>query len=436
MIASSIYCLPADVLDEGADAVVSNIVNRAGVAGLTVAATYHTARDVYPHNPLHRVAVTSPGSFYRINKLVYQDAVLRPIASASARGRDILDEACSAGARWGLDVSAWLVLLHRDEWTPRAMLQVNCFGDVVPGALCPARRAVQEYVLRVVGEVCSYPIHTLRLEALHYHGLVHGGHHERCADDLGQLATFLLGVCWCESCLDRAHGSGVDGQRLAAKCREFLRSVFEGRGSSGPATSIRLKAVLGSEIMAYMAVRRRTVTDLAREVALKAKGYGVRVTFVDQTLMIGIRGVGETFDRAMARAAWELGVDHGGLAAAGVGVEGLVYVAALGEAQAAIEWYKAQVGLGRRLSIVLQPGSQDPRFAGDLEERITCAAVAGSVEVNFYAYGLYRLGALDVIGSALRRVRARCGRVDAAAGIESCSERSDGCNLSNPSPTA
>jgi hypothetical protein len=195
----------------------------------------------------------------------------------------------------------------------------------------------------------------------------------------------------------------VDGQELAAKCRGYLAGVFEGQVPSPLVTEKRLVAAAGSEMMKYIAVRRTMVTELAGAVALKARQYGVRVAFIDQTLVMGLPAVGQTFSRSMARAAWQLGIDHRGLAAADIGVEGLVYVAGLGEVRAGIEWYRGEVGDGGRLSIVLQPGRGNVRSADELGPKIACAVAAGCVEVNFYAYGLYRLGALDLIRSALRK---------------------------------
>ena len=61
---SSVYCLPADLLGEGAERVVGTVRDRAGVPGVTVAACYHASRDIFPHNPAYRVASLAPGAFY------------------------------------------------------------------------------------------------------------------------------------------------------------------------------------------------------------------------------------------------------------------------------------------------------------------------------------------------------------------------------------
>ena len=177
---SSVYCLPADLLGEGADRVVGTVRDRAGVSGVTVAACYHASRDIYPHNPAYRVASLAPGAFYAVDPSVYPGP-LRPAVSPSAAGRDILAEACRAAAPLGVQVSAWAVLLHRDDLDDRAAgVQENCFGDRFLGRLCPASPAVRDYVLAVTRDLCRYPIAALRAEALHYQGAAHGHHHERC----------------------------------------------------------------------------------------------------------------------------------------------------------------------------------------------------------------------------------------------------------------
>jgi hypothetical protein len=146
---SSVYCLPADLLGEGAERVVGTVRDRAGVPGVTVAACYHASRDILPHNPVYRVASLAPGAFYTVDPSAYPGP-LRPTVSPSAVGRDILAEACQAAAPLGVQVSAWAVFLHRDDLDDRAPeVQENCFGDRFPGRLCPARPAVRDYALAI-----------------------------------------------------------------------------------------------------------------------------------------------------------------------------------------------------------------------------------------------------------------------------------------------
>jgi len=59
-VESSVYCLPADLLGEGADRVVGTVRDRAGVSGVTVAACYHASRDILPRNPAYRAPRSAP----------------------------------------------------------------------------------------------------------------------------------------------------------------------------------------------------------------------------------------------------------------------------------------------------------------------------------------------------------------------------------------
>ena len=58
---SSVYCLPADLLGEGADRVAGTVRDRAGGTGVTVAACYHAPRDILRWNPAR-----APATFARL----------------------------------------------------------------------------------------------------------------------------------------------------------------------------------------------------------------------------------------------------------------------------------------------------------------------------------------------------------------------------------
>jgi hypothetical protein len=319
---SSVYCLPADLLGEGADRVVGTVRDRAGVSGVTVAASYHASRDIYPHNPAYRVASLAPGAFYAVDPSAYPGP-LRPAASPSAAGRDILAEACQAAAPLGVQVSAWAVLLHRDDLDDRAAgVQQNCFGDRFPGRLCPASPAVRDYVLAMTRDLCRYPIAALRAEALHYQGAAHGHHHERCLEDFGEITRFLLGLCFCRWCAGQAAGHDVDVPALAARCRDYLAGVFD---SAPDAPS--LTEACGPDIGSYLAVRTATVTALAGAAAEAARQAGVRLTLLDETIPMQAYATGHGFDpnRELVRA--ELAVDPRALSQAGVHLEEPLYLA-------------------------------------------------------------------------------------------------------------
>ena len=393
---SSVYCLPADLLGEGADRVVGTVRDRAGVSGVTVAACYHASRDIYPHNPAYRVASLAPGVFYAVDPSVYPGP-LRPAVSPSAAGRDILAEACRAAAPLGVQVSAWAVLLHRDDLDDRAAgVQENCFGDRFLGRLCPASPAVRDYVLAVTRDLCRYPIAALRAEALHYQGAAHGHHHERCLEDFGEITRFLLGLCFCRWCAGQAAGRDIDVPALAARCRDYLGGVFD---SAPDAPS--LTEACGPDIHPYLAARTATVTTLARAATETARESGVRLTLLDETIPMQAYATGHGFDpnRELVRA--ELAVDPRALSQAGVHLEEPLYLAEPADTAAALTWYRAQLGPDAPLSVVLRPGPPDTTTPASLAEKAQLARSHNCTELNFYAYGLYRLQSLTQIRRAL-----------------------------------
>lgn len=407
---SSVYCLPADPLGEGAERVATQIRDRAGgpglpgqvgQPGLTVATCYHASRDILPHNPVYRVASLAPGAFYRVDPSAYPGA-LHPVVSPSAAGRDILAEACQAAGRLGMKVSAWAVLLHRDDLDDSPPdVQQNCFGDRFPGRLCPAQPAVRDYVLAMIRELCRYPIAALRAEALHYQGAAHGHHHERCLEDYGELARFLLGLCCCPSCTEQGTRHGADVPALAARCRAYLTAAFDASVPPSPANDPSLTEACGPDIHAYLAARTTVVTDLARAATAEARQAGVRLTLLDDTIPAQTYAAGHGFDPHHVAVRAELGVDPQALAQAGVHLEEPIYLADPADASAAIAWYRRQIGPTAPLSIVLRPGPPDARSPGTLREKAAAGRAHNCTELNFYAYGLYRLQALDKIRQAL-----------------------------------
>jgi hypothetical protein len=128
-------------------------------------------------------------------------------------------------------------------------------------------------------ELCRYPITALRAEALHYQGAAHGHHHERCLEDYGEIARFVLGLCFCGSCADQGARHDVDVPALAARCRAYLSGVFD---SAPDAPS--LTEACGPDIHPYLTARTATVTTLARAAADQARQAGVRLTLLDETI--------------------------------------------------------------------------------------------------------------------------------------------------------
>jgi len=411
----SVYCFATDVLDEGAATVLDNVALRAQVRSVTVAVKYHSVSDVYPHNPVRRVATFPPGVFYHPDLTRYAAHALLPRVSPVAAGRDVLGELCTAAEQRDMDVAAWAVLLHHDDSLPGGVgLQTNCFGDELAGTLCPAHPEARRFAELIVGELADYPLDTVRLESLHFHGIAHGHHHERLLEHYGDAAIFLLGLCFCRWCRERSESEGIDAAKLAESARNSLERAFDSSALPRDLTADALVDMCGENILDYLRAREHSVTSLTARLVDVARRTSTRLSFIDPTIASQTYATGTCTGDAMV-AHWQFGIDVTALRSTGATVEITGYLRERTELGATLAQYQDADEDAGTLAVILRPGRPDCESADELREKVATATEAGSSEVNFYNYGLYRLGALDLIGSAIAGVRDRKPHVTPAS---------------------
>jgi hypothetical protein len=397
-VTHSVYCLATDVLDEGADVVVANIVGRGGAGSVTVAAKYHEVRDIYPHNPVRPVARVAPGVFWQPDRARYAGHLLSPMASPDAAGRDVLAELAPAVRDAGAGLDAWLVLFHHDEAGPGAAgLQRDCYGREMAGLLCPNGPGVRRLAVAMVEEVCGYPISTLRLESCHFHGLDHGHHHERLLEPMGDLARFLLGLCFCPGCMAMAGAAGTDGEGLSARARRYVEDIFSGARPPEALDGGRLADVLGPGTDVFLAAREAAVTGTAELLAQTAAAHGAGVNFIEPVIAARAYTDGvATGEPGPVR--WGLGTNPASLAASGARLEPTGYLKSPQDLRRELGAYRPALV---DAAVVLRPGHPDSAGPEALADKVAVAVELGFAEVNFYNYGLYRLEALDAVRRAI-----------------------------------
>jgi len=162
-----------------------------------------------------------------------------------------------------------------------------------------------------------------------------------------------------------------------------------------------LTEACGPDIHPYLAARTGTVTALARAATDQARQAGVRLTLLDETIPMQAYASGHGFDPGRELVRAELAVDPRALAQAGVHLEEPLYLAEPADTAAALTWYRAQLGPDAPLSVVLRPGPPDTTTPASLAEKAQLARSHNCTELNFYAYGLYRLQSLTQIRRAL-----------------------------------
>jgi hypothetical protein len=382
--ASSIFVFASDLADEGVDTVLDRVAE-AGLGGVTLAATYHEGRDVFPHGVHRRVGYHEEGAaFVPLEGF----GRLHPPESALAAQFPALRDAT---AERGLALNAWSVFLHNGalarehpDCTPE-----NVFGDRSQTELCPSHPDARAFAVALSAGLAQAGFATICAESLHFHGFLHGSGHERSFVRLGTRARFLLGLCFCAHC--RAAFDGADD--LREELRAELEPALTSSAAGAEEDLVRPDGALG----AYLAARERTVTSLVADCAAAARTHGARFELIDPSGAIKGYADGRPTGDPAPSVAWEVGLDLPAAGAACDGIEALGYAADPQRVAGDLDAYG-----GLAASLALRPMFPDCEDAANLRAKVELAEWAFELQrVDFYHYGLMQLEALDWIRAAL-----------------------------------
>jgi hypothetical protein len=400
-VRSTVAAFVADFLAEGPDVVAANIAERAGATGVSIAAAYHASRDVFPHDPRHRVRYSEPGTvLFHPDPARYRGLPVQPRVAAVSRERDAFRISAAAARERGLEVTGWTVFLHTDRGAELVELAPeNAFGDRFLTDICPGRPEVRDYAVALAGDVAATGVSVVDAESLHHPPFDHGGHHERSFVPLGEAARFLLGLCFCTGCLDVAARAGVDGQGVRAAVRTALDAWLAG-DPEPPLDRAALGALAGGQLAGYLDARTATVSDLVAEVADAVSAHGAALRFCDLSGAVKGYASGAPEGGAAAAVSWTLGVDLLAVAATGALVGALGYTADPERLRLDLDGYRTLLD-ARPFGLTLRPMRPDAADAANLRAKVAVAREFPVAELSFYHYGLAPLTALDWIREAL-----------------------------------
>jgi len=386
--------------------VLDNISGRGGLGGVTMAAAYHHGRDIFPHNPTHKVQFLEGGAvFFQPDPNRYEGVGLVPVVSKLAQRSDVLADLCREGDARKLRIRAWTVYLHNytlGEAHPECACR-NAFGDHHLTDLCPSNPRVRAYVTALTSDIASRGVAAVVAESLHFHGIEHGFHHERYFIELGAFGRYLLGLCFCDHCLAAAEARGVQARTLREEARRELERRFASAPASdeGELAQADVTAFAGGELTGYLETRAATVASLAGEAANAAANEGATFAFIDLSGAVKGYATGRPTGDAAPTIAWQFGIDVTALAKACGQVEAIGYAADPERLRFDLAAYRSAIGPEHRLSVILRPMAPDCDSPGNLAAKLEVARGAGAVEAGFYHYGFMRLDSLDLIAAAL-----------------------------------
>ncbi|TJV02168.1 MAG: hypothetical protein E5Y35_28585, partial [Mesorhizobium sp.] len=270
----SMWTYPWDIQDLGLETVERDIVQRAGLNMISLATSYHAGRFLQPRSPRRKAYFPEDGTIYfKPSAARWADLAIQPkVADVISEGGDVLGQLVRRREQGGPGVSCWTVCLHNTRLGmlhPEAVTR-NAFGDPNYYNLCPSHPDARAYVRALVADIShGYKPDRIELESPSFMGFAHEYHHEKDGVGLTPEEDFLLSLCFCPSCVDRAAKAGVNAEPARALVRQWIvetceRAVPERRFPSFPASGLE---VFGPwpELHAYLVWRFEPVTSLIAE---------------------------------------------------------------------------------------------------------------------------------------------------------------------------
>ena len=397
----SVFVFGTDLVDEGTEQVLENLQSRATASDVIFSATYHDARDVFPHNPRRRIYRHEGDiAWFKARRDEFPRGCAPKLAD-DADGRDMLGELCAEADARGMSVSAWTIFLHnsrlgaqRPAWTMR-----NVLGDAYLSDLCPANPEVRQYCRTLALDVARYPVQRLMAEALHYRTMEHGEHHERYLITLPGWARGLMSLCFCPHCCAAGKADGIDMEGLAQAIRDALEPIWQGRT---PTIGQRLDPAHMRDLERFRQTRCDIVSSLVGEVKTDLAPTGVALSFIDHAGVMAQVLPGVTPKDDIVDVAREvLGTDPVTVAAICDEFTVLGYTETGNELARQLRRYRAVLGSEIRLTVALRPLDVDCRSPGNLADKVAAARAAGASGLAFYHYAMMPLNRLDWISAAL-----------------------------------
>jgi hypothetical protein len=220
-----------DLCDMGIENVVKEL-KESGFTGISVNTAYHAGRFLQVRSNKRKTYFPQDGAlYYPVNKNLYKDMLIQP---EQARIMDenpyFWDELFNICAKYSMDVSGWTVCLHNTRIGmkyPQVAVR-NVYNDPCYYNLCPSNDNVRMYIKTVIAELTKrYPFHALELESLNYMGFSHEFHHEKDGYGLTQKAQFLLSLCFCDACMEKAKKAGVPIEEAKRNVKKYIDDILK-----------------------------------------------------------------------------------------------------------------------------------------------------------------------------------------------------------------
>ncbi|MCH7839453.1 MAG: hypothetical protein IID38_04360 [Planctomycetes bacterium] len=293
---------PWDLLDEGLDGVLDRLHGEVGVSGVVLWVGCPRLMQLRVRAVEPRIFRTRGGLFFQPSLDLYAGTRCKPIVSDQAKNRDPLAKISSACLARGLEVRVMLSAAATGRLAERypEMACKNVFGAGSQTSLCLCNSDVQAYLCALVADVSARE----GVGAVVLTDLVtswseaHSGSLSLAVPP-GGTASSLLGLCFCESCQQKASGAGVDVamahrwvQQTLQRCLDRGPVPVSGTGLDAPWTDHPPMVALDEwRVQEHSSLLRRLVEACRCELLLDRKPYEPELSqqkHLDCTLPAGV----------------------------------------------------------------------------------------------------------------------------------------------------
>lgn len=385
----AIYAYAWDLAETGVESATAEF-RALGLDTVTMAGSYHAGKFLRPHGR-QKVFFPDDGTVYfRPDPTFYGD--IKPLPNRPLAGRDMLAELVEDDS---MGVNAWLVLLHNTPLgsaNPDSVVR-NAFGDAYVYSLCPSAPKARAYARGIVRDVTvNYPVRGVVLESPGFAPYAHGYHHEFALVPANAWLDGMLGLCFCEHCIERAGRHDFDAQKFRAEVAGDVESYLDGDFDipADMASAFWMADIAADgPLRRYIDIRNQTVTSLLSEIRDAAR---------DDAEISVIPSVARP-----TAGAWYEGSDLAALSRDGLIIEACFYEPSAGRVKADLFDIRRRIGAEARLRGILRPSHPDLAAKGEFVAAVATLAQAGLDGIAFYNWGHLKRANLAWIGEALEQ---------------------------------
>jgi len=185
--------------------------------------------------------------------------------------------AAELGHELGLRVHAWMPILFQ-PWLIQdhpGAARVLPTGERVPTGACPSSPEVREFASTLVAEVASrFGVAMVQLEGVSFPSYDYHWPAARTLVEVPDWQRWLLGMCFCPSCVASAERAGIAAERLRRRILQEIADVWEGRRTA-PVGDVPMlhaeRCEADEEYAGYAAMLEQAPVDLVRQIAGQLK---------------------------------------------------------------------------------------------------------------------------------------------------------------------